>query len=49
MLAGMPVLLLQIMETQQELISLANQIPFGDRSNQYASKDEIAMVLIQII
>ncbi len=35
------------METQQELISLANQIPFDDRSNQYASIDDISMVLIQ--
>jgi ATP-dependent DNA helicase RecG len=35
------------METQQELISLSNQIPFDDRSNQYASIDDISMVLIQ--
>jgi ATP-dependent DNA helicase RecG len=35
------------METQQELISLANQIPFDDRSNQYTSIDDISMVLIQ--
>ncbi|HMF71434.1 MAG TPA: hypothetical protein VK616_08150, partial [Flavitalea sp.] len=33
------------METQQELISLANQIPLDDRSNQYASIDDISMVL----
>ncbi|WP_051049918.1 AlbA family DNA-binding domain-containing protein [Nafulsella turpanensis] len=34
-------------ETQQELISLANQVPFDDRSNTQASIGDISMVLLQ--
>ncbi|WP_276499873.1 RNA-binding domain-containing protein [Pontibacter litorisediminis] len=34
-------------ETQQELISLANQVPFDDRPNTHASLDDVSMVLVQ--
>jgi ATP-dependent DNA helicase RecG len=34
-------------EQKQELISLANQIPFDDRANTQASVDDISMVLVQ--
>lgn len=34
-------------ETQQELISLANQVPFDDRSNTQATIDDVSMVLVQ--
>ncbi|MBC5995110.1 RNA-binding domain-containing protein [Pontibacter cellulosilyticus] len=34
-------------ETQQELISLANQVPFDDRANTQASLDDISMVLVE--
>jgi ATP-dependent DNA helicase RecG len=34
-------------EEKQELISLANQIPFDDRANTQASVNEISMVLVQ--
>ncbi len=34
-------------ETQQELISLANQVPFNDRPNTQASLEDVSMVLVQ--
>ncbi|WP_181308769.1 RNA-binding domain-containing protein [Rufibacter sp. XAAS-G3-1] len=34
-------------ETQQELISLANQVPFDDRPNTQASLEDVSMVLVQ--
>jgi ATP-dependent DNA helicase RecG len=34
-------------ELQQELISLANQIPFDDRPNTHATIDDISLILIQ--
>jgi ATP-dependent DNA helicase RecG len=34
-------------EEKQELISLANQIPFDDRTNTQASVNDISMVLVQ--
>jgi ATP-dependent DNA helicase RecG len=34
-------------EEKQELISLANQIPFDDRANTQASVNDISMVLVQ--
>lgn len=34
-------------EEKQELISLANQIPYDDRSNTQASVNDISMVLVQ--
>jgi ATP-dependent DNA helicase RecG len=35
------------LEEQQELISLANKVPFDDRANTAASIDDVSMLLVR--